>query len=360
VTILGGITLKIFGSRRSIFVALATLGATLPAFGNITYTCNANINGDSTVNACGTLQTTIAGLYSSTFSNANASIFIQFATNGSGSGLGGSNQFIGSVPYATYKTQLTSHEGPGDANDVTAVGSLPATDPIPGAGGNIILTTALANALGIGFTNGITNAGAFCSTPGVGNCYDGLITLNDPTDLKNQINQGYTYRGLGGSTTGTVNNYDFFSVAEHETDEVLGTISSLGTSAGAPVDNFGDGNAAAVDLFRYSAANTRSFLATATGTLAYFSINSGTTNIAPYNNSPNNNDYGDWSTNCSHVQDMQGCINGSLDITTDTNQAEIKVLDAVGFNLVPEPATVGLIGASLAALAFARFRRRRS
>ena len=349
-------TMKAFRSQRTIFLALAALGATLSAFGNITYTCNANINGDSTVNACGTLQTTIAGLYSSTFSNANASIFIQFAANGSGSGLGGSNQFVGSVPYATYKTQLTSHEGPGDANDVTAVGSLPATDPIPGAGGNIVLTTALANALGIGFTNGITNAGASCNTPGVGNCYDGVITLNDPVDLNAQLTQGYTYRGLGGSTTGTVNNYDFFSVAEHETDEILGTISSLGTSAGAPVDRLGAGNATPVDLFRYSAANTRSFLATANGTLAYFSIDSGNTNIAPYNNSPNNNDYGDWSTNCSRVQDMQGCLNSTLDITNDTNLAEIRVLDAIGYNL-PEPATMGLLGASLA---FAQFHRRRS
>lgn len=341
---------KASGARHVLL--LAALAATVPAFGNISYTCSANIDTLSGVGACEYLQSTIAGIYGSTFTNANASIFIQFGNNG---GLGASEQFLGGISYANYVTQLTSHEG--DANDVTAVGSLPGTDPI-GSGGAVVLTTALANALGFTDTFGISSTATSCSTPGAGGCYDGLITLNDPADLKTQITQGYTYRGLGSGTTTTANNYDFFAVAEHETDEVLGTISCLNTSSGAPVDGCGGSpNAAATDLFRYSAPGTRSFLSTANGSLAYFSINGGTTNIASYNNSPNRDDYGDWSTNCQHVQDAVGCLNKNLDI----GAAEISVLDAVGYNLnlVPEPATMGLFGASLIALAFFGSRRRR-
>jgi hypothetical protein len=334
-------------------LTLAALTATLPAFGGITYSCNSNIDTLSGTTACETLQTTIAGLYGSTFTNANASIFIQFGNNG---GLGASQQFLGAASYASYQTQLASHEG--DANDLTAVGTLPGTDPL-GSGGNVFLTTALANALGFIDTAGITSSGTSCFTPGVGDCYDGLITLNDPADLAFESGgQGYYYRsGAFGP-----NNYDFFTVAEHETDEILGTLSCLTTSGGSPLDFCGAGNGAATDLFRYSAPGTRSFLGTANGTLAYFSIDGGTTSIAPYTNSPGIGDYGDWSTGCTHVQDTTGCLGTGFDITNDGG-AEISVLDAVGYNLnssaVPEPATFGLLGVSLVSLALVRTRRRK-
>lgn len=77
--------MKTFMLQRSILLAVAALGATLPAFGGtILFTCNANI--DVTVaRTCGTLNTTIAGLYASTFTNANASIFIQYGATQQGS-----------------------------------------------------------------------------------------------------------------------------------------------------------------------------------------------------------------------------------------------------------------------------------
>jgi hypothetical protein len=121
----------------------------------------------------------------------------------------------------------------------------------------------------------------------------------------------------------------------------------------------------AADLFRYSAAGTRSYLSTANGTTAYFSINGGTTNIAGYNNSPNGADYGDFDSASLRIQNAFGSpgING-LDITNDGG-SEIQVLDAVGYNLTsnsstatPEPGTMLLFGSSLAMFAGFAFRHR--
>jgi hypothetical protein len=342
--------------RALIFVGSATLAGA----SGVSYTCDPNINAVSGLSLCAALQTTVAGVYNSTFSNANASIYIQYGNNG---GLGGSSQSINAVSYSNYRSALASHQGSGDANDATATGSLPSGEPGTFSGGNVFLSTALAQALGFTLlTAGMTNTGAFCSTPGVGNCYNGVITINDPTDLGVETGgQGYYYPGLsGGSQTGS--EYDFFSITEHETDEILGTISCIGTSGSAAIDLCGGSNAAAADLFRYSGAGTGTFVSGGTGGLAYFSIDGGNSIVTTYNNTPNGQDFGDWSTSCQHVQDATACLGQSFDITSD-GRPEITVLDALGYNLnplaVPEPASMGLLGASLGLLAVAAYRRRR-
>jgi hypothetical protein len=70
------------------------------------------------------------------------------------------------------------------------------------------------------------------------------------------------------------------------------------------------------------------------------------------------------------VQDAEGSPDVNLDISTDVGvnanhypRPEVAVLDAIGFNLAttatPEPATFGLLGASLLALGFAGARSRK-
>ena len=333
--------------KRFIWGLLAVVFATAQAFASgLSFTCAANI--DTTVaGTCAALNGTIAGLYSSTFTNADASIYIQYGSTG----LGSNDQYYNTVSYSGYRNALISNAA--GANDITAVGTLPPNSNPVVSGNGVAVTSALDAALGLSGAIGITISDTSCSIGGA-NCYNDIITISDTAPLY--------YR----SGTQAGNQYDFYSVVEHEVDEALGTSSCLTTTSGSPAvsigcTNFGTGVGAA-DLFRYASAGVRSYLSTANGSLAYFSINGGTTNIAAYNNSPNGSDYGDWSTNCAHIQDAFGCpgAGAGLNITNDGGK-EIFVLDAVGYNLtanVPEPGTIGLFVSGLMGMAGLSRRRR--
>jgi hypothetical protein len=361
--------------------AALVLGVSLPASGGVTYTCDATINADAYAGLCNYLNTTLASLYNSTFTNANASIYISF---NSAAGLGESTTgYLNLVSYSTYQSALQTESTDSAKNFV------PGTEPGLYGGGDVNLTSALANALGIagpiagteydGSDPGSGFAGAACTNPGNGAavtaspsaCYNGIITLDTPANLDSKYNQGYTYRSLGGSTTSASGgNYDIFSVIEHETDEVLGTASCYDTDNETSVeDGCGGTNIAAVDNFRYSGNGVRTI--NSLGTAAYFSADGGATDYEGnlYDNTANGSDWADFSNVCTFVQDGTGCPNGTaFDITTDNNGfggagPEVAILNAVGFNLsqqsTPEPGTLGLIGVSLVALTAAGKRLRR-
>jgi hypothetical protein len=347
-------------NHRSILLSIAILGAGLPAFATVTYVCDTASFSDpanaAPANLCNMLNgAQVSNVYGGIFSNMNARIYIQFGPTG----VGQSETNITAVPYSTYYNALNAL-----SDDRQAVGTLTSgTSPLVPFGNTddaIGLTAAVASALGI-TTNNADTAGMVAdaaSPTGFDNC---VLGPGNPTCYN-----GYITVAAGGSafyypTTVGDNQpfYDFFSIVEHETDEILGTLSCIGTLNAAPFDqcNPGTTDAAPADLFRYASANTRTFLTTANGTPAYFSINSGVTDIKDYSNTPNGADYGDW-TGSGEVQDGEANP-GYNDITIDGG-SEIAVLNAVGFNLtssaVPEPATLGLLGASLVALAFLRQR----
>ena len=134
----------------------------------------------------------VAGDYNSIFSNANASIYIEFANNG---GLGDSAQVYNNVSYNAYLTALTA-DSSGDATDLAALASLPLVEPALYGGAGVTLTSALEETLGLGNGVGVSSALSACTIGGSG-CYNAVIQLNDPTDLSILTGgQGY-YFGTG-------------------------------------------------------------------------------------------------------------------------------------------------------------------
>ncbi len=364
---------------------LVLLLAALPAFASgINYVCDTTDAFALPTSVCTTLQTTVAGQYASVFINANANIYIEYGNIGND--VATNTQYYDTVSYQTYYNALkTSSSG---QNDATAVGTLPVCTAT-GRGGStcrnplingdgVALTSALFAALNIpSGAIGITSTGAACTsfTDGSGNLVQGLgiggtvatSCFNDVIQVSNSVPLYYD--------TGTYQDgeYDFYTAVEHETNEALGTASCIANSDGTTpalsvgCTNSGAGTSAA-DLFRYSGAHARSFLGTdggqAEGSLAYFSIDGGLTNIVPYNNTNNGADYGDFSTTCRYVQDADGCpssVAAGLNILNDGG-VEIEMLDAVGYTVAtPEPGTIGMCLIGLAALtAFGRPRQNKT
>lgn len=334
---------------KRVFWALVALFATLPSFGGITYTCDSSLSATNGFPAdiCAMLNgAQAAGVYDSIFSNVTANIFVQYA----GVGLASSSTALNSIPYSTYLADLSAE------SNSSAWQSLSSTEPSLYGGDQVAISSALANALGVGGPlAGVEADGVTPCVLGSSGCYNGVLEIGFSALPLYFPLTPYDSPGTG---------VDFFSLVEHETDEILGTISCLGTNDSTPYvqcfDSNGNTYVAPADLFRYSAPGTLSWLSTADGSTAYFSINNGATAIAYYNNTPNGDDYGDWTSNCTVplVQDTEPCGGANVDLTTDGG-AEIQVLNAVGFNLiVPEPATTAFVGLGLVVLAARRLCRR--
>jgi hypothetical protein len=350
----------------------AVFGAALANAGTLTFTCDPGVAAAT----CSYLNTTIAGNYSSTFTNASANIYIQYGTTSLASATTGvDNQ----VTYSQYSAALAAQAiASGNPVQVSAVAALTSYDALIYGSGNVDLTSALANALGIGGdvaggNAGITGpGGTVCFTPGGAGCYSGIITVT------NDVSTPLYYDNLGG--TEPSNAYDFYGTVEHEVDELLGTVSCVTTTT-TPLSNdcAGNNTPSAVDLFRYSSSGNLApdnSLSTTPG--AYFSYNGGATNGAIgiggspkfYNTLDNGDDYADFissSPDCGTnqtIQDAEGCPGEDAGLTIKNDGgAEINILNAIGYDVhstasTPEPGTMTLLGAGLAGLAVYRLRRR--
>jgi hypothetical protein len=325
---------------RLVLLTMAVFAVGLPALANITYACDPNIDATQ-AGTCSALNgSTVAGVYSSIFGNANASIYIKYGSTG----VGQSSFAVTPVSYTDYYAALPA----------SSRGLLPPTDPLSGnASQNIDVTSALAGVLGLSpaSTAGVEADGVTSCNIGDPGCYDGVITIHAG---------GGFYYPLSPTDPTVSTEVDFFYVVEHETDEILGTSSCIagqGINACSADPNATDASPA--DLFRYASQGTPSFLTTADGTTAYFSINGGATAIAYYTNTPGFGDYGDWTfSSIDLVQDAEAQPSTNADISTDGG-SEVAVLNAVGFSLaVPEPGTMGLLGVSLGILVLAKAWRR--
>jgi uncharacterized protein (TIGR03437 family) len=327
--------------RSSIFLLL-TLGAAVPAWAGITYTCDPTIDA-AHAGTCAHLNSTIAGLYNNTFSNANASIYIQLGNTD----LGQSGYSLGQVTFNAYLTALTAnHQVSGNTIQGDALQALNSFDtPLYGSG-NVQFPVALATALGFTGVSGLLSDGmTFCPTPGTSTCFDGIITItNEPGVL-------YFREGNEGP-----DQYDFYSTAEHETDEILGTASCITTGGQSLSDFCGNNLPSAVDLYRYQGPGNLVLISTTPG--AYFSYDGGQTNGAHgnvYNTLDNGDDYADFVSSCQaapSVQDAEACAghDQGVDITNDGG-AEINILNAVGYEVKTPPANPPFISNVLNATA---------
>jgi uncharacterized protein (TIGR03437 family) len=313
------------GVRSSIFAVpaflLLTTGA---AYAGITYICDPTIDA-AHAGTCAYLNSTIAGLYNNTFSNANASIYIQLGNTE----LGLSNYSLAQVNYSDYLTALTANaQASGNKVQADALKALNTFDaPLYGTG-QVWFPIALAGALGIGPQFGLKSDGnSFCQNPGTSTCFDGIITIT------NEAGVLYFREGNEGPAQ-----YDFYSTAEHETDEVLGTASCIATGPPSLSDQCSNGVPSAVDLFRYQSAGKLVLISKTPG--AYFSYDGGQTNGANgnvYNTLDNGDDYADFVSSCQaapSVQDAEACAghDQGVDITNDGG-AEINILNAIGYQL---------------------------
>lgn len=280
-------------------VAPAAPKVAIAANSGVVYTCDSNLT-TLYPTICNTLNTTIAGLYSKAFTNVTASIYIQLGNTGAGMSQFSFNGFT----YNSYRNALVSVAS--DATDNAALaGAVPATAPYSG---NVELVHPLQLALGLSSTRCLASA----------SCYDGTITISNTLPLYFRT----------GTITGS--EYDFFTIAEHETDEILGTASCLfGTCK----------QIYPPDLFRYHSDHSRGLAAGENNSCASsdtgnacFSLD-GSHMLQQYNNINGDGDAGDWVPSCNAqlVQNEAICAGiAGVDISPS---AEILVLDAIGYTL---------------------------
>jgi len=355
-----------------------TLGARTLRASSLTFTCDTSAAADPDTYAAGTcsyLNSTISTLYTSTFSNINASIYVEQSST---TALGQSNTGYDTVlSYSNYLYQLTKTAS-SNSTDTSAIAALNSVDNAvynTGSGSNVVIPSALASAVGLSGQTGVTAGGLACSIGHAG-CYNGIIYITTPANLSAESNdtQSLYWRQSGGTIA--ADQYDVYTILEHETDEILGTTSCVSTdlanlSLQAVCGNIGANTVAAVDLFRYNAAGSLAVGSDYVGQPsapagAYFSFDGGVTNGADgavYNTLSNGLDYADFVPTCTFVQDASGCLGQTADITNDGG-AEVNILDAIGYNLTsaqtsstpsaPEPGTWALFGIGFAGTILSR------
>jgi hypothetical protein len=313
----------------------------------IVYVCDPNVP----TSTCNYLNTTVAGYYNNIFTNANANIYIKFGTTG----LGASDGYINLVHYTPYVTAMTN-KAVKSSIQASALSSINTyATPAYGTQNIMGISVALGTALGFTGLSGINAAESAPCTPYTSGCYNEVITV---ADAASQASGGFSlYYDDQGGTEGA-NQYDFYAVVQHETDEVLGTSSCISTQGNSGLSDVCDGPVtgssgipSAVDLLRYSSPGKLALDTTpSTAAGQYYSFDGGVDygvggdggSPKVYNTLANGDDFADYissSPSCATnqaVQDAEGCPGQDAGLTIlNDGESEITILNTDGYD-IPE------------------------
>jgi hypothetical protein len=224
---------------------------------------------------------------------------------------------LGNFTYGQVRTALvndqTAHPS---ADGATSIANLPLADPYGGA--NFLVARGLGKALQL--------IGSDATT-------DGTFTFG--------AGWSYTYDPLNRAVSGK---FDFIGIAEHEISELMGRVARLNQT--------GNGNRP-FDVFRYTGSGTPSTAFTDAN--VYFSINGGATNLKNFNANGNGGDLGDWASGSNDAFNAFS----STGVLNDLTPVDFRVMDVIGYNLVPEPGSCALLGIATCMLSIYAWRRRR-
>ncbi len=205
--------------------------------------------------------------------------------------LGESEQVnVSSVGYSAVRNALV-------AEGTTGSATLPAASPAP-ASDTLLMASSDEKALGL-IANNTT--------------LDGYVGFDSaPNTFSYAIN-----------SAPPAGEYYFVGALEHEITEVMGRTSYLDISRAYSL----------MDLFRYSAANTRQFT---TGAASYFSINNGVTDLNNWNNfqTGNDGDLGDWAPSAGNDAFDD---NGNPGVINVISAADLTLMNALGWVTTPTP-----------------------
>jgi len=229
----------------------------------------------------------------------NDDVTLNITVNGMAGGVGQSSApLLGPCTFAQVKTALAGDRT--SAEDNVAVRSLPLSDPTGGS--YFQMSRGLGKGLGL-------LAGADAASDGTFSFGTGYAYSFDPN---NRAQEG---------------KYDFIGVAEHELTELMGRV--------VRVNSTGNGWRP-MDLFRFTASGRS---ASASDAEVYFSSDS-TTLLRKFNPNGNGGDLGDWASGQGNDAFNAFAATGARQ---DMSPVDLRLMDVIGWNLVPEPTSSTLL-----------------
>ena len=345
-------------------IGLTSALAIIPLSSNAVFSINLNILGTMPPEVSAAFDEGAAFWESKINNDITVNLDIRFDGNDPGGNpmgantLGSTGRSLITPTYSAVRATLIAQANP-SANDLTAIANLPAA-------GTLSFRTNETGATNNGdvFTdNDGSNNNTFLDVNTANAKALGLRAANDPgTDAQVAFNPTFDW-DFDPSDGIDPGHQDFVGVTIHEIGHALGFRSGVdavdarhGAGPFAPEDLDSFAVVTVLDLFRFSSPGQMDL---ATGGTPYFSLDGGTTNIAPFSTGAFNGD----GAQASHWKDNLGL--GILDPTANppgqvnvVTQLDLDALDVIGFdvNPIPEPTSTLL---ALVALGFTAQRRKR-